>query len=99
MPTAPVSSTIHGTLIRRGTTSSIPGTCRRRASTPILAGSPHLEAATRVVSVEGNATAQFTRLLRRETGFDITTRVLRYDGLPITPEYVLRSLESAGVLS
>jgi 2-oxoglutarate ferredoxin oxidoreductase subunit alpha len=42
--------------------------------------------------VEGNATGQFERLLRRETGFEASGSVRRYDGLPITPEYVLRGL-------
>ncbi len=51
-----------------------------------------LEAAGEVVVVEGNATGQFTRLIRRETGFHIERQVLRYDGLPITPEYIIREL-------
>jgi 2-oxoglutarate ferredoxin oxidoreductase subunit alpha len=52
-----------------------------------------LNTARRVVCIEGNATGQLARLIRRETGFVITERVLRYDGLPITPEYVLRGLK------
>ncbi|HOX40089.1 MAG TPA: 2-oxoacid:acceptor oxidoreductase subunit alpha [Candidatus Brocadiia bacterium] len=51
-----------------------------------------LEKALRVVGVEGNATGQFCRLIRRETGFEIRDRVLRYDGLPVTPEFVLAGL-------
>ncbi|MDY6838232.1 MAG: 2-oxoacid:acceptor oxidoreductase subunit alpha, partial [Thermodesulfobacteriota bacterium] len=50
-----------------------------------------LEAARQVVSIEGNAFGQLARLLRRETGFEITKKVLRYDGLPLTPEYILRA--------
>jgi 2-oxoglutarate ferredoxin oxidoreductase subunit alpha len=50
------------------------------------------ENAGEVVCVEGNAFGQFARLIRRETGFTIHKRILRYDGLPITPEYVLREL-------
>jgi 2-oxoglutarate ferredoxin oxidoreductase subunit alpha len=53
-----------------------------------------LEGARRVVAVEGNASGQFARLLRAEAGFDRVERVSRYDGLPLTPEYVLRALES-----
>jgi 2-oxoglutarate ferredoxin oxidoreductase subunit alpha len=53
---------------------------------------PFLEAAEKVVSVEGNLTGQLARLIRRETGFFITQRIGRYDGLPITPEYILRHL-------
>ncbi|OGP52008.1 MAG: pyruvate ferredoxin oxidoreductase [Deltaproteobacteria bacterium RBG_13_43_22] len=52
----------------------------------------YLEGAEEVIGVEGNALGQFSRLLRRETGFPITKKVLRYDGLPITPEYILKQL-------
>jgi len=51
-----------------------------------------LESAGQVVSIEGNAFGQLARLIRRETGFEITKKVLRYDGLPLTPEYILRAL-------
>jgi len=53
----------------------------------------YFQAAKEVVAVEGNATGQFARLIRRETGFHVTRRVLRYDGLPITPGYILRELD------
>jgi 2-oxoglutarate ferredoxin oxidoreductase subunit alpha len=52
----------------------------------------HLKNAQEVVCVEGNAFGQLARLIRRETGFACHRRVLRYDGLPITPEYILREL-------
>jgi 2-oxoglutarate ferredoxin oxidoreductase subunit alpha len=52
-----------------------------------------LESAGRVVAVEGNATGQLANLIRRETGFRIDAVVLRYDGLPLTPEFILRGLE------
>lgn len=51
-----------------------------------------LHKAWKVVGVEGNAQGQFCRLLRRETGFHIQDKALRYDGLPITPEYIRRNL-------
>lgn len=51
-----------------------------------------LQGAKRAVCVEGNATGQLARLIRRETGFSFDERVSRYDGLPITPEYILRRL-------
>ena len=50
--------------------------------------------AERVVAVEGNATGQLARLIRAETGFEIGERVSRYDGLPLTPEYILRELKT-----
>jgi 2-oxoglutarate ferredoxin oxidoreductase subunit alpha len=52
----------------------------------------YLEAANRVIAVEGNATGQMARLIRRETGFEIAERVPRFDGLAITPTYILRQL-------
>ncbi len=48
---------------------------------------------SRIVCVEGNATGQMAGLIRRETGVRIEEHVRRYDGLPITPEYILRNLE------
>jgi 2-oxoglutarate ferredoxin oxidoreductase subunit alpha len=52
----------------------------------------YLESARQVVSVEGNAFGQLARLIRRETGFQIKKKVLRYDGLPLTPEFILQEL-------
>ncbi len=62
---------------------------------PLAPGSfmGELEAAKRVVCVEGNALGQLAGLLRRETGFEIGESVRRYDGLPITPEYILERIE------
>lgn len=50
---------------------------------------PILESAKSVIGIEGNATGQFARLIRRETGFHIKKSILRFDGLPMTPEYIL----------
>jgi 2-oxoglutarate ferredoxin oxidoreductase subunit alpha len=55
-----------------------------------------LRAPRRVVFVEGNAQGQFERLLRRETGFEAAGHVRRFDGLPITPAYILRTLTEQG---
>jgi 2-oxoglutarate ferredoxin oxidoreductase subunit alpha len=51
-----------------------------------------LKGAKEVVCVEGNATGQLAGLIHRQTGFEIARRVLRYDGLPLTPESILREL-------
>jgi len=51
-----------------------------------------IKGAKEVVCVEGNATGQLADLIHRQTGFEITRRVLRYDGLPLTPESILREL-------
>jgi 2-oxoglutarate ferredoxin oxidoreductase subunit alpha len=53
---------------------------------------PQLQSAREVVAVEGNASAQMARLIRREADFQISRSVLRYDGLPFTPESILRGL-------
>jgi 2-oxoglutarate ferredoxin oxidoreductase subunit alpha len=52
----------------------------------------YLQGAKQVVCVESNATGQLAGLIRRETGFAIGKKVLRYDGLAITPEYICRNL-------
>ncbi|MFA5207018.1 MAG: 2-oxoacid:acceptor oxidoreductase subunit alpha [Lentisphaeria bacterium] len=52
-----------------------------------------LQAARRVVGVEGNATGQFSRLIRRESGFMVAELLTRYDGLPFTPEYIIEELD------
>ncbi len=49
-------------------------------------------AAGRTVCIEGNATGQFASLIRRETGFKFDEVITRYDGLPFTPQYILREL-------
>jgi 2-oxoglutarate ferredoxin oxidoreductase subunit alpha len=53
----------------------------------------HLKEARQVVCIESNATGQLARLIRRETGYEIKRKVLRYDGLPFTPEYILREIQ------
>ncbi|MDF1614385.1 2-oxoacid:acceptor oxidoreductase subunit alpha [Desulfurivibrio dismutans] len=53
-----------------------------------------LQKADRVVGVEGNATGQFARLIRRETGFTIAELINRYDGLPFTADFLLERLET-----
>jgi 2-oxoglutarate ferredoxin oxidoreductase subunit alpha len=51
-----------------------------------------LSRAEEVVCVEGSPTGQLARLIYRETGFNVKRSVLRHDGLPITPEFILREL-------
>jgi 2-oxoglutarate ferredoxin oxidoreductase subunit alpha len=51
-----------------------------------------LASAKRVIAVEGNARGQLAALIRRESGFEIGERIARYDGLPITPQYILRKV-------
>jgi 2-oxoglutarate/2-oxoacid ferredoxin oxidoreductase subunit alpha len=53
-----------------------------------------LQSADRVIGIEGNANAQFAKLLRGETGFYIEETVLRYDGLPITVQTIIEGIKS-----
>lgn len=48
--------------------------------------------AKKIVCIEGNATGQFAGLLRRESGLEVSYKINRYDGLPLTPEYILQKL-------
>ena len=52
----------------------------------------YLEKAGQVIGVEGNTFGQLARLIRRETGFHIEKNIHRYDGLPITADYILKSI-------
>ena len=54
---------------------------------------PMLESAKRLVDVESNATGQFARLIRAYTGVEVDAKILRYDGRPLSPKYILDRLE------
>jgi 2-oxoglutarate ferredoxin oxidoreductase subunit alpha len=45
--------------------------------------------ARRVLTVEVNATGQLATLIQAYTGLSVDGKILRYDGRPFTPEYVL----------
>lgn len=45
-----------------------------------------LSGAEQAICIENNATGQFARLLRAETGFNCQTRINKYDGRPFTLE-------------
>ncbi|MFH1215291.1 MAG: 2-oxoacid:acceptor oxidoreductase subunit alpha [Pseudomonadota bacterium] len=51
-----------------------------------------LRSCNSVACIEGNATAQFARLIKRETGFSIPLQITRYDGLPFTAAYIIDRL-------
>ncbi|MFN4245568.1 MAG: 2-oxoacid:acceptor oxidoreductase subunit alpha [Brevinematia bacterium] len=46
-----------------------------------------------VVIVENNYTSQYSKLLRMETGYSINKKVLKYDGEPFTPLYLVNELK------
>jgi len=60
---------------------------------PAAGMSAALKGAGRVLTVEGNATGQLARLLRRETGLQADGSVLKYDGRPFTLDEVTAALE------
>ncbi|NDV20150.1 2-oxoacid:acceptor oxidoreductase subunit alpha [Pseudodesulfovibrio sp. JC047] len=54
----------------------------------------YLEESGTVITVEGNATGQFSKLIAQETGFIIREYILRFDGRPMSAEYVLAGLNT-----
>lgn len=44
-----------------------------------------------VVGVESNFNGQFSKVPQMETGISIVHKVLRYDGRPLTVEYILKN--------
>ena len=47
-----------------------------------------LSKAGRLIAVEGNATAQLASVLRGELGCSIDTHVLKWDGRPLSPDFI-----------
>jgi 2-oxoglutarate ferredoxin oxidoreductase subunit alpha len=54
----------------------------------------YLEKAENTIIVENNATAQFAKLVRRETGFNFTHKILKYNGLPFYAEELKREINA-----
>jgi 2-oxoglutarate ferredoxin oxidoreductase subunit alpha len=52
-----------------------------------------LKGAKRTICVENNATSQFARLMRAETGHTFSSTVTKYDGRPYLVETVLEGLK------
>ncbi|MCE5193819.1 2-oxoacid:acceptor oxidoreductase subunit alpha [bacterium] len=57
-----------------------------------------MASARTVIAVEGNATAQFAQLIERETGRRIDRSVLRFDGRPLTVDYIAGRLHKLEVI-
>ncbi len=51
-----------------------------------------------VVAVEQNATSQFAKLIRMETGLGVDFRVNRYDGRPMTASFIVKHLKEGGIV-
>ena len=52
-----------------------------------------LSSGAKNIVIEGNATAQMGRLIRRETGIKVDGSVLRFDGRPLSPQYIIEQLK------
>jgi 2-oxoglutarate ferredoxin oxidoreductase subunit alpha len=57
-----------------------------------------LSASKRVYDVESNATAQLAHILRAETGKKVDGKILRFDGRPITPAFIIERMRKEGYL-
>ncbi len=53
----------------------------------------YLDKAKKIVSIESNATGQFAKLIRQNTGKEIKNRLLKYSGLSFTVEEVVKGLK------
>lgn len=53
--------------------------------------------AKKVIAVEQNATSQLAKLIRMETGLDVTHHINKYDGRPMTPKWIIDQLKEVGV--
>ncbi len=60
---------------------------------PSEAASNALRGAGKIITVENNAMAQLAHLLRAETGYQAAGKILRFDGRPFSPAYILSQLK------
>jgi 2-oxoglutarate ferredoxin oxidoreductase subunit alpha len=54
--------------------------------------------AKKIVAVEQNATSQFARLVRMETGLGVDYHINKYDGRQMTARWVMTQLKEAGMV-
>jgi 2-oxoglutarate ferredoxin oxidoreductase subunit alpha len=64
---------------------------------PEAKAAPLIEAARQLVAVESNQSGQFAHLVRAMTGRRADRLVLRWDGRPLSSEYIIEQLEEAKV--
>ncbi len=60
---------------------------------PVEAVSSALNTAPKSYVIENNATGQLARLIRTETGIKATGNILKFDGRPFSPEYIVNALK------
>jgi 2-oxoglutarate ferredoxin oxidoreductase subunit alpha len=47
-------------------------------------------------AIENNATGQLARLIKAETGYDVSGRILKFDGRPFSPAYIVEAVRKEG---
>jgi 2-oxoglutarate ferredoxin oxidoreductase subunit alpha len=62
---------------------------------PAEAVADAIDRANRSYIIENNATGQLARLIRAETGKDVS-QILKYDGCPFTPAYIAEAVRKEG---
>ena len=60
---------------------------------PVDSVTPLLNKAAKLIGVEGNFTGQLGNLIRMHTGIEINDNILKYDGRPFSPEYIIRKIK------
>ena len=53
-----------------------------------------LSRSKRTICIEANATGQFARHLRAETGYSVHDRILKYDGEPFEPHHITEQVQA-----
>ena len=49
------------------------------------------------IVIENNATGQLAHLIRAETGIKIDNTILKFDGRPFSPEFIVTELKKEGI--
>ncbi len=62
---------------------------------PVQKAQPLLEKANELIAVEGNSTGQLADLIRMKTGILVNRRILKFDGRPFSPEFIIRNYEKS----
>ena len=52
-----------------------------------------LKKADKAIMIENNATSQFSKLIRQQTGYEIKNRILQYNGLPFSVETLIKEIK------
>ncbi len=53
----------------------------------------YLKKAEKTIIIENNATSQFSKLIRQQTGYEINNKILQYNGLPFSVETLIKEIQ------